>query len=172
MFELFIAGRYLRAKRKQVMISVITVISVIGVAVGVMALVIALAITNGFRNTVQRALLAATAHVVVKEKTPGTGIERWQDTAKQLAAIPGVKDVSPGLYDFASASGPINSVGVQVKGIQPDSFVPDILRRLKEGSLQDLDKQDRPGVILGVRLAEQIGAVVGKPINLVIPNGT
>lgn len=172
MFELFIAGRYLRAKRKQVMISVITVISVIGVAVGAMALVIALAITNGFQSSTQRALLAATAHVIVKEKTAGTGIEEWEVLARKLAAIPGVKDVSPGLYDFASASGTVNSMGVQVKGIQPRSFAPDMLRRLKVGSLEDLDKNGEPGIILGVGLAEQIGAVVGKPINLVIPNGT
>lgn len=173
MFELFIAGRYLRAKRKQVMISVITVISVIGVAVGVMALVIALAITSGFRNTVQRALLAATAHVVVKERTAGPGIEGWQGIAQKLAAIPGVQNVSPGLYDFASVSGLVNSSGIQVKGIsaQPGSFVPDILKRLKKGSLADLGKNGEPGVILGARLAEQIGAVTGTTVTLVIPSG-
>ena len=68
MFELFIARRYLRAKRKQVVISVITFISVLGVAAGVMALVIALAINNGFKNTLERNLLGATAHVSILEK--------------------------------------------------------------------------------------------------------
>ena len=63
MFELFVASRYLRAKRKQVVLSVITAISVIGVAAGVMALVIALAINNGFRSTLERNLLGLTAHV-------------------------------------------------------------------------------------------------------------
>src|SRR5690349_20442857 len=66
-FELFVASRYLRAKRKQAVISIITVISVVGVAAGVMALVIALAINTGFRNTLQRNLLGATAHVTILE---------------------------------------------------------------------------------------------------------
>ena len=78
MFETFIARRYLRAKRKQVMISVITVISVIGVAAGVMALVIALAINTGFRNTMERNFLGATAHVMVVERTSGDGIGDWR----------------------------------------------------------------------------------------------
>ena len=69
-FELFVALRYLRAKRKQAVISVITVISILGVAAGVMALVIALAINNGFRDTLQRNLLGATAHVSILEKDP------------------------------------------------------------------------------------------------------
>ena len=69
-FELFVAGRYLRARRKEKLISVITVISVVGVTAGVMALVISLAVNNGFQNTLQRNMLAATAHVnIVGEKS-------------------------------------------------------------------------------------------------------
>jgi lipoprotein-releasing system permease protein len=67
-FEFFVALRYLRAKRKQAVVSVITLISVVGVSAGVMALVVALAINNGFRNTLQRNLLGATAHVTVLER--------------------------------------------------------------------------------------------------------
>ena len=78
-FELFIAGRYLRAHRKEAVISVITAISVLGVAAGVMALVVALAVTNGFRNTLQRNLLGAMAHINVVPRTPGDGIENWQE---------------------------------------------------------------------------------------------
>ena len=78
-FELFIASRYLRARRKEAVISVITVISVLGVAAGVMALVIALAVNNGFRNTLQRNLLGAMAHINVVPKEPGDGIENWRD---------------------------------------------------------------------------------------------
>src|SRR4029078_9049893 len=96
MFELFIARRYLRAKRKQVVISVITAISVVGVAAGVMALVVALAINNGFRDTLQRNLLGATAHVSILEKEPGTGIEHWEQLAPRLARIPHVKSAGPG----------------------------------------------------------------------------
>ena len=77
-FSLFVAGRYLRARRKEAVISVITLISVVGVAAGVMALVVALAINNGFRSTLQRDLLNATAHVNVEEKDAGTGIADWR----------------------------------------------------------------------------------------------
>src|SRR5436305_7244245 len=97
-FELFIATRYLRAKRKQAVISVITVISVLGVAAGVMALVIALAITNGFRNTLQRNLLGATAHVSILEKEPTTGIENWRELTAHLQKLPHVMSAAPSLY--------------------------------------------------------------------------
>src|SRR6202042_615461 len=78
-FELFVATRYLRARRKEKMISVITVISVVGVAAGVAALIISLAVNNGFQNTLQRNMLAATAHVNILDKDPGQGIEDWRN---------------------------------------------------------------------------------------------
>src|SRR5438477_8277803 len=86
-FELFVARRYLRAKRKQAVISVITVISVMGVAAGVMALVIALAINNGFRNTLQRSLLGATAHVTLLARDPSEGIPNWRDLDPRLRKL-------------------------------------------------------------------------------------
>ena len=107
MFELFIARRYLRAKRKQVMISVITAVSVIGVAAGVMAMVIALAITNGFRDTLQKNLLGATAHVSILEKEPSTGIDHWEQIAPRLAKLPHVKSVTPALYEEGYLNGPV-----------------------------------------------------------------
>src|ERR1041385_4174181 len=90
-FSLFVAARYLRARRREAVISIITVISVAGVAAGVMALVIALAINNGFRSTLQRALLNATAHVNVEEKE-GNGIRDWQSLVPKLLRIPHVVD--------------------------------------------------------------------------------
>ncbi len=83
-FELFVARRYLRAHRKEAVISVITAISVVGVAAGVMALVVALAINNGFRDTLQRNLLGAMAHINVQEKEPGNGIENWEALAAKI----------------------------------------------------------------------------------------
>src|SRR5271156_5230688 len=99
MFELTIAIRYLKAKRKQAVISVITVISVIGVAAGVMALVIALAINTGFRNTLERNLLSVTADVRIEERNPSGGIEGWEGIARKLAALPHVRSATPALYD-------------------------------------------------------------------------
>lgn len=174
MFELFIARRYLRAKRKQVVISVITAISVIGVAAGVMALVIALAINNGFRDTLQRNLLGATAHVSILEKEPGTGIELWEQMAPQLARIPHVKSAAPALYESGYISGPVSGAGVAIKGVDVRSGAPiaDTLRHLKTGSLEGLRTSgDLPGIVLGSRLAENIGAVTGKQVQLVVPNG-
>ena len=175
MFELFIARRYLRAKRKQVVISVITVISVIGVAAGVMALVIALAINNGFRTTLERNLLGLTAHVSILEKEPGQGIEGWEQLAGQLARLPHVKNASPALYDGGYLSGPVNGDGVQLKGISiaKGAPVPEALLQLKAGSIEGLRTQEgeRPGIILGYRLAERLGAAVGKPVTLTIANG-
>ena len=83
-FELFVARRYLRARRKEAVISVITAISVVGVAAGVMALVVALAINNGFRDTLQRNLLGAMAHINVQEKKPRNGIENWEALAARI----------------------------------------------------------------------------------------
>jgi len=174
MFEMFIARRYLRAKRKQVVISVITAISVIGVAAGVMALVIALAINNGFRDTLQRNLLGATAHVSVLEKEPGTGIEHWEQMAPQLARIPHVKSAAPALYESGYINGPVSGAGVAIKGVDVRTGAPiaDSLRHLKTGSLDGLRiSGSLPGIVLGSRLAENIGAVTGKQVSLLVPNG-
>jgi lipoprotein-releasing system permease protein len=175
MFELFIARRYLRAKRKQVVISVITLISVIGVAAGVMALVIGLAINTGFRTTLERSLLGLTAHVSISEKEPGEGIVGWEQLSGQLARLPHVKSVSPALYDGGYLRGPVNGDAVSIKGISiaAGATVPDALLHLKAGSMEALHgaEGDRPGIILGVRLAERLGAVVGKPVTLTVPEG-
>ena len=84
-FELFIARRYLKARRKEAVISVITAISILGVAAGVMALVVALAINNGFRDTLQRNLLGAMAHINIQEKEPLNGIENWEAMVARIA---------------------------------------------------------------------------------------
>jgi lipoprotein-releasing system permease protein len=174
MFEFFIARRYLRAKRKQVMISVITVISIVGVAAGVMALVIALAITTGFRETLEHNLLGLTAHVSIQEKQPGPGIAGWQDIAARAAKLPHVVSASPGLYEPAYITGPRQSTGLTIKGISVDNNtkLPDALVRLKSGSIDGLRQSDGlPGIVLGAKLADSIGAVVNKQVSLMIPYG-
>jgi lipoprotein-releasing system permease protein len=173
-FELFVARRYLRAKRKQVVISVITAISVIGVAVGVMAMVIALAVTNGFRSTLEKNLLGATAAVSIQEKEPGNGIEGWEQISKKLASLPHVTSAMPGLYDTALVGGPVTSGGAVVKGIlvKPGDPLPEALRHMKTGSVEALRSDEGlPSIILGSRLADLIGARVHKQVTLIIPNG-
>ena len=172
-FEIFVAGRYLRAKRKQAVISVITFISIGGVAAGVMALVIALAVNNGFRNTLQRNLLGATAHVSILEKAPGPGIEDWRGVAARMRSIPHVTSAEPGLYGQVFFSGPMQATGGIIKGIPVDAPPPDALAHLKAGSFDRLRQQgDRPGIILGKPLAENIGMRVNDIVTVISPQGT
>ncbi len=173
-FELFVAGRYLRAKRKQAVISVITVISIVGVAAGVMALVIGIAINNGFRNTLQASLLGATAHVMILEKEPAEGIANWKELDQKLRRIPDVVNASPGLYGTVLLSGPLGggqASGAELKGIPVDT-PPDMLRRLKQGSFEDLkNSAGLPGIILGARLAQSTGMVLHSVANVISPQG-
>jgi lipoprotein-releasing system permease protein len=139
-FELFVAARYLRAKRKQAVISVITVISIVGVAAGVMALVIGLAINNGFRTTLQQSLLGTTAHVMLLNRQAAQGIANWKDLEPALRKLPHVTSVSPALYGKVLLTGPLGGAqadGAVLKGV-PLEMPPDMLRHLKQGSFDDL----------------------------------
>src|SRR5438045_4528657 len=173
MFELFIASRHLRAKRKQVVISIITVISILGVTAGVMALVIGLGVNNGFRNSLERNLLGTSGHVMILSKESGEGIENWPETTAKLARLPHVKTAQPDLFDKGYLNGPIDGAFVLIKGIPATAAANETLLHLKAGSLAGLTSTEGelPGIVLGYRLAENTGAVVGKLITLVIPNG-
>jgi len=171
-FELFVARRYLRAKRKQAVISVITVISVLGVAAGVMSLVIALAINNGFRNTLQRNLLSATADVTLLEKEPGFGIENWRELAGKLRQAPRVVSASPSLYGAVFLSGPLQAEGAVLKGVElGGGEAGGLLGRLREGSVEGLRSGDPPGIILGARLAEKTGMRLRSLATVISPQG-
>ena len=173
-FEFYVARRYLRAKRKQAVVSVITVISIAGVAAGVMALVVALAITNGFRNTLQRNLLGATAHINIVEKEPQYGIENWRDLMQKLRRLPHVMGAAPTLYGAVFLAGPLQSKGAILKGIDLSSelAVSDTLRNLKQGSLDGLRKPGKiPGIILGSRLAQDTGMLVNAVVTVICPQG-
>jgi lipoprotein-releasing system permease protein len=170
-FELFVASRYLRAKRKQAVISIITVISIVGVAAGVMALVIALAINNGFRNTLQRSLLGATAHVTLLAKDPSDGIPNWRELDPKLRALPHVVSAQPGLYGTVLVTGPMQSVGANLKGIPLDT-APDVLAHLRQGSFAGLrDDAGMPGIIMGARLAQSTGMLLNSVIKVISPQG-
>ena len=174
-FELFVAARYLRAKRKQAVISVITVISIVGVAAGVMALVIGLAINNGFRTTLQQSLLGTTAHVMLLNRQAAQGIANWKDLEPELRRLPHVTSVSPGLYGKVLLTGPLGGAqadGAVLKGV-PLDMPPDMLRHLKQGSFDEL-KNDTglPGIILGARLAQDTGMLLHSVVNVISPQGT
>jgi lipoprotein-releasing system permease protein len=117
-FELFIAARYLRARRRQAVVGLITVISIVGVAAGVASLIIALAITNGMRRDLQERLVGATAHVDLM-RTAGDGMRNWRPLMARLAQRPHVTAVAPGLYGQVLISRGARSGGALIKGIVP-----------------------------------------------------
>ncbi|HEV3334265.1 MAG TPA: ABC transporter permease [Bryobacteraceae bacterium] len=174
-FELFIAGRYLRAHRKERVISVITAISIAGVAVGVMALIIALGVNNGFRNTLQRNLLGAMADITVLPKDPTYGIEHWEELAARLRKLPHIRAAAPALYSGVYLTGGPNSHFAELKGVDIDAelAISDSLRHLKAGAIDRLRDPNAspPGILLGSRLVEDTGMIVNSRISVVSPQG-
>jgi lipoprotein-releasing system permease protein len=173
-FEFFVALRYLKAKRKQAVISVITVISVAGVAAGVMALVVALAVNNGFRNTLERSLLGATAHVTVLEKQTRNGIQDWRPLTEKLRTIAHVVSAEPSLYAPVYLSAPLQSEGAILKGIPIDEAqrTTGLAQYMKQGRLADLAQEGRmPGIVLGSRLAERTGLPYNSVAQIISPQG-
>ena len=138
--------------------------------------VIALAVTNGFRSTLQNNLLSATAHISVREKETGPrlGIRDWERLIPSLKALPHVKSADPGLYGPLFLAGDDRSVGVMVKGIDLDTStgLSSAIVHLKEGKLGDLDNaKGYPGIVLGTRLAQQIGMKVDGVVSVISPQG-
>jgi lipoprotein-releasing system permease protein len=139
-FELFIAARYLRAKRRQAVVGVITLISVIGVAAGVASLIIALAITNGMRRDMQEKLVGSTSHVMLM-RTAGDGIRDWRPLVERLRTLPHVTAAAPGLYGQVLISKGARAGDGLVEGIIPadQRTVSDMLQQVKQGSAAALE---------------------------------
>ncbi len=173
-FELFVGKRYLRAKRKQRFLSIVTLIAVAGVSTGVAALVVAMAINNGVQEDLQRHLLGATAHVSLLEKERGFGIEDWRPFVDRFDGVEHVEAVAPALYGEVMITGPLRGRGCVLKGVDPKSEleVGDLLRDLAEGSVESLESAEgNPGIILGFGLAESIGARMNSVVTVVSPQG-
>ncbi|HEX4808462.1 MAG TPA: ABC transporter permease [Bryobacteraceae bacterium] len=169
-FEWIVAIRYLRAKRKQTVISVITAISVLGVAAGVMALILALAINNGFQSSFQNTLLSATAHVSVEEINPEFGIDQWDRLASEFRKIPHVTGATPALYGQVALRGALVGMGAELKGVPLGSGVapPPMLQHLKSGSLADLSvRRSEYPIFIGSGLAQDAGLVLHSPVSVV-----
>lgn len=165
-FEWFVAARYLKPRRRHGVISLITVISVLGVAAGVMALVIALAINNGFRISLETNLLGATPHVVLLEKEPSSGIGGWKEITARLARLEGVTQASPALYGKVLLAG-TQSAESTLKGVPLDSL--DIRSHLTAGSLDRLGEPRT--IILGSQLAKRTGMMLNSWVNVISPQG-
>jgi lipoprotein-releasing system permease protein len=141
-FEFFIASRYLRAKRKQAVIGVITGLSIAGVAAGVASLVVALAVNNGFRQDLQDRLLGSTSHINLL-RTLGDGMRDWRPLMERLQKQPHVIAVAPDIYEQVLISVGSRARGAVLKGIIPqdERKVSDLLASMKEGSAGELEDQ-------------------------------
>jgi lipoprotein-releasing system permease protein len=199
-FELFIAARYLRAKRRQAVIGVITVISIIGVAAGVASLIIALAINNGFRQDLQSRLLGSTSHINLL-RIESDGIRDWRALLTRLAKEPHVVAGAPAIYEQVLISRGAHAQGAVLKGIIPseERKVSDILNSINTGSANALDENNSssttasdttsvpdkgepnalsahitanmPPILLGKDMADQLGASVGSVVMVTSPQG-
>jgi len=181
-FELFVAARYLRAKRRQAVIGVITWISIAGVAVGVASLILALAITNGTRRDLQERLLSSTSHVDLM-RTMSDGIRDWRPLIARLKKVPHVVAAAPGLYEpvLISRNG-ARAGGAMLKGIVPseERTVSDMLNNIAQGSVAPLEQNANtedsygaatPPIIVGSDLADSIGASLNDVVMVTSPQG-
>lgn len=193
-FELFVAARYLRAKRRQAVVGVVTAISIAGVAAGVAALIIALAITNGMRRDLQDKLLGASSEVDLM-RVAADGIRNWRPLVERLRHVPHVTAASPGLYGQVLVSRGPHAGFALIKGIIPSEelTVSNLLNSITAGSAKELELQSRavssaaetprgdslpqppesayPPLVMGKDLADQIGAQVGDTVLITSPQG-
>src|SRR5271169_1658623 len=199
-FELFVAARYLRAKRRQAVIGVITVISIVGVAAGVASLIVALAINNGFRQDLQDRLIGSTSHVSLL-RVADDGIKDWPPLLERLAKQPHVVAAAPAIFEQVLISRGPRARGAVLKGMIPtyERKVGDLLSTVKEGSAAALDESApepeknhvgtsaedlpdslatirgrvaaMPPIILGKDMADNLGATVGSVVLVTSPQG-
>ena len=179
-FELGVAARYLKAKRRQAVVGVVTAISVAGVAAGVAALIIALAITNGMRRDLENKLVDSTAHIELL-RTDKMGINDWRPLLARLEKVPHVVAASPGLWEQVLVARGARDGGALVQGILPDyeMKVSHILDHATPGAITALQPvaesasaaEELPPIVLGSDLADTIGAAVGDRVMLISPQG-
>jgi len=173
-YEWFIGVRYLKAKRKQTFISIITVISIVGVMVGVMTLIIVLAVMNGFEKTLKEKILGTQAHLVLL-KASQKGMDHYEEVAKKVEGVRGVVSAAPFILNQVMLSSESSVSGVVLKGIDPDRVgrVTELAHNLKAGKLQDLKGVDEEaGIILGVELAKHLSVGINDSIQVISPFGT
>ena len=171
-FEWFVSRRYLRAKRKQKFISLISVISILGVAVGVMALIVVLSVYTGFTEGLRDQIIGINSHILVQRY--GSNIVQPAQLAEQVESIPGVEATTPYIYGQVLISSGSNSSGIVLRGIDPASAgkVINIGKKMKSGRLADLEEVvNPPGIIIGLELAKQLNVSRGSKVRLISPNG-
>ncbi len=169
-FEFLVAGRYLRARRKERFVSVIALLTLVGVALGVATLITVMSVMNGFRTELLGKILGLNGHFVVENaKGPFTD---YGDVVRRLEAVPGVTYAIPYVEGQALASGNSDSTGVVVRGVDEDSLEKLVLLQ-NASQLGGWDWWDEgQGVAIGTRLADRLGVTIGDPVTIVNPDGT
>ena len=176
-FELFVALRYLLARRQHASISRVSLFSTIGVAVGVLALIVALALMTGLQGELRNRILGSTAHIYVWKIG---GIDDYHAEVQRLSQFGGVAGAGPAIFGKAIVSSGSETAFITLKGIDPvlEGRVTDIERTMQQGKLLALesaegtDDDERPGILLGQDLAKQIGVKVGDLVELTSPTAT
>ena len=176
-FELFVALRYLLARRQHASISRVSLFSTIGVAVGVIALIVALALMTGLQGELRNRILGSTAHIYVWKIG---GIDDYHAEVQRLSQFGGVAGAGPAIFGKAIVSSGSETAFITLKGIDPvlEGRVTDIERTMQQGKLLALesaegtDDDERPGILLGQDLAKQIGVKVGDLVELTSPTAT
>jgi lipoprotein-releasing system permease protein len=170
-FELHVALRYLLARRKQALISVISLISALGVTVGVMALVIALALMTGLQGELRDRILGSTAHVYVWK---GDGIRDYRAEVERLRQFAHVRGAAPAVLGKALLTSAGYQAFINLKGIDPalERSVTDIGRSMKSGHLQGIleETDGRPGIVLGQEVASSLKVRVGDRVQVLTPD--
>jgi len=173
-YEWFIGLRYLKAKRKQTFISIITIISIVGVMVGVMTLIVVLAVMSGFEKTLKEKILGTQAHIIVL-KAGQEGMDRYEEVLNKVQEVNGVVAAAPFIFSQVMLSSESNVFGVVLNGIDPDRVgkVTELARNMKAGRIENLKEAgEYPGVVLGVELAKRLGVSMNDTIQVISPLGT
>jgi lipoprotein-releasing system permease protein len=175
-FELFVALRYLMARRKQALVSLISAISMVGVTVGVMALLIALALMTGLQGELRDRIVGSAAQVFVFKAGEG-GIADYPAEIAKLRAVPRVVAAAPVITGFGLMRAGGNEAVVTIKGVDPalEQTVTEVGKAIEAGSLTALDRPADarlPGIVIGRDLATKIGAFIGDAVTVVTAEGT
>lgn len=168
-FELFVAFRYLRARRKQAVVSLVTLISILGVAAGVTALNIALALNTGFQKEFQRRILGATSHINLL-RADKVVISDYEPLASRLAHLQDVSSVSPTIYGQALLVSDLRPHPAVLKGLdlKRSGIASEILAQIVEGNLGEFERlEPLPAVVLGKDLAQALGVGAGETIRAI-----
>lgn len=175
-FEYLIGGRYLRAKQKETFISLITILSIAGVTVGVMALIVVIAVMAGFESDLKQRILGVESHIVLMQH--GGSFSDYRKISKQIDTLDGVTAATPFIYTQIMLRSPFGVSGAVLRGIDPES-AGGAIKILKDSGLQNLkqikgrgnSKSFVPGIILGKELARNLGVVKGDAVYLISSQG-